>query len=91
MSSPLRDISGLSWIRKGDLVPPGTATDVFNRKPSNIDNAETAQAWTTLDLWFDGAPHADMKEDVVGLGSYGKTLTVLFTDEFLQDDEDEDC
>ena len=30
-----------------------------------------------------------MNEDVVGLGSYGKTLTVLFTDDVLDDEEDE--
>ena len=30
-----------------------------------------------------------MKEDVVGLGSYGKTLTVLFTDEVIDEEDDE--
>jgi len=29
---------------------------------------------------LDGAPRIEIKEDVVGLGHYGKTLTVLFTD-----------
>lgn len=32
----------------------------------------------------------EMKEDIVGLGTYGKTLTVLFTDEAIEDDESED-
>jgi len=37
------------------------------------------------------APAVEMEEDVVGLGSYGKTLTVLFTDEDLEpEDECED-
>ena len=36
-------------------------------------------------------PAVEMEEDVVGLGSYGKTLTVLFTDEDLEpEDECED-
>jgi hypothetical protein len=47
-----------------------------------------------LDDWLDGAPQVEVNEDVVGLGSYGKTLTILFTDEDLededQDDEDDD-
>jgi hypothetical protein len=30
-----------------------------------------------------------MNEDVVGLGNYGKTLTVLFTEEIIDDEEDE--
>jgi len=29
-----------------------------------------------------------MQEDVVGLGSYGKVLTVLFTDAALGDEEE---
>jgi len=30
-----------------------------------------------------------MNEDVVGLGSYGKTLTVLYTDQAISDDDTE--
>ena len=43
-----------------------------------------------LDDWLDGAPRMEMKEDVVGLGHYGKTLTVLFTDEAVEPDDPEE-
>ena len=44
-----------------------------------------------LDEWLEGAPRVEMKEDVVGLGHYGKTLTVLFTDEDIEsNDPDEE-
>lgn len=90
MSDVLREVPGLNWIRKGELVPADSATHDFNKNKDNIESAARTEAWTTLDLWFDGAPVIDMKEDVVGLGTYGKTLTVLFTDEALPDEDDSD-
>ena len=43
-----------------------------------------------LDEWLDGAPRMEMKEDVVGLGHYGKTLTVLFTDQVVEPGDPEE-
>lgn len=43
-----------------------------------------------LDEWFDGAPRVEMNEDVVGLGHYGKTLAVLFTDEEIDETDEPD-
>jgi hypothetical protein len=31
-----------------------------------------------------------MNENVVGLGGYGKTLTVLFSDKLIEDEEDDE-
>lgn len=90
MSEAIRDLPGINWIRKGELVPNGTATQRFNKETNNVNAGATAEAWTSLDDWFDGAPRIDMKEDVVGLGTYEKTLTVLFTDEAIPDDDDSD-
>ena len=90
MSEVIRDLPGINWIRRGELVPKGTATHSFNADKSSVAAGAKAEAWTTLDLWFDGAPQIDMKEDVVGLGTYERTLTVLFTDEALDNEEDSD-
>ena len=90
MSEPLRAIRGMQWLKKGTPLTRGTATYRFGQDSSRVANAETAEDWTSLDLWFDDAPEIEMKEDVVGLGTYGKTLTVLFTDEAIEDDESED-
>lgn len=88
LSEPLREIRGMDWIRKGELVPTNTETHAFNSDKRKVASAANAQAWTSLDLWFDGAPPIEMKEDVVGLGSYEKTLTVLFSDEPIRDDDE---
>ena len=88
MSDRIRDLRGITWIRKGDLLPDRTPTAEFNADASNVDEARREEGASYLDDWFDGAPRVEVNEDVVGLGSYGKTLTVLFTDEDLQDEDD---
>lgn len=90
MSDSIRELKGITWIRKGDAVPGGTSTAEFNDDPDNISEARTVEGASYLDEWFDGAPQVEMNEDVIGLGSYGKTLTILFTDESLEDEDDEE-
>lgn len=87
MSDAIRDRDGLRWISKGTPLPSRCQTRTFNAKRSNVTGGEKAAGWTSLDDWFEGAPQIEMKEDVIGLGSYGKTLTVLFTEEAFEDDD----
>jgi hypothetical protein len=89
MSERIRDLRGITWIRKGDTLPVGI-TRTFNADATNITEARQEEGSCFLDDWFDGAPQVEVNEDVVGLGSYGKTLTVLFTSEALEDDEDDE-
>jgi hypothetical protein len=90
MSDALRGLSGVSWIKKGELLPPKSETFEFNQDPTNVKYGNEAEGWSTLDRWMDGAPRLEMKEDVIGLGTYGKTLTVLFTDQPVDGDDDDD-
>ena len=67
---------------------PSTAR--FNREAGNVSRGAQEGAWASLDDWFGDAPQIEMKEDVVGLGSYGKTLTVLFTEEAIEEEDEDD-
>ena len=89
MSEAIRELKGIEWIKRGDLIPKSSKTYDFNSDINNITSGLVAESTTTLDDWFEDAPAVEMNEDVVGLGSYSKTLTVLFTSGTL-DDEDED-
>ena len=91
LSEPMKRLRNTEFFQKGSLVPPSTVSASFNRDQNKVSRGQQDAGWTWLDDWFDGAPRWAMKEDVVGLGSYGKTLTVLFnSDAVLDDEEDEE-
>ncbi len=89
-SAPVRDLDGVWLPSKGAVLPPRSATAEFNRDPGNVLGCQKTEGSSYLDEWIDDAPAVEVKEDVLGLGSYGKTLTVLFADE-LPDPEGDGC
>jgi hypothetical protein len=86
MSPTLRAQRNLTWLRRGAGIPPSTLTFRFAGDSSNIQDARTASGYATLGDWFDG-PDTEISEEVIGLGEYGRTLTVLRA-ESLPDPED---
>ena len=90
MSDCLRYHRGLTWLKAGDPIPESSATFKFQQDTANVSGARSTEGFSMLDEWFDGAPRIEVKEDVVGLGHYEKTLTVLFTREPLDDEEGDD-
>ncbi len=90
MSETLKNRKGVTIIKKGALLPVESITAQFNKNHENISKAKQEQGWTKLHHWIDGAPSIEMKEDVVGLGSYSKTLTVLFSEEIVEETEDDE-
>ena len=77
MSSPLKDFSGLDWIRKGTPLPAKSVTATFNDDAENVARGRRVEGESSLQDWFNGPHRQAVVEEVVGLGSYGKTLTVL--------------
>ena len=60
-------------------------------KSDGLSEAKRDEGTCDLDLWFDRAPRdVEVNEDVVGLGSYGKTLTVPFAEDLPDDLEDDE-
>lgn len=87
MSSALREFPKLTWIKKGTRLPADTLTAQFNRDSSRVQAAEKDSDTCDLDTWFGGCSQ-EITEEVIGLGEYGKTLTILR--EMVNPDEDED-
>ena len=77
MSDALKEVEGLSWIRKGETLSTATTTFSFNQDPERVRHAERADDTTDIRDWFDGDHSLSITEQVIGLGNYGKTLTVL--------------
>ena len=77
MSEALKEVEGLNWIRKGEGLSKATATFAFNQDPERVRRAEREQDVSDLQDWLGGDRSLSVTEQVIGLGSYGKTLTVL--------------
>ena len=67
----------ITWPNKGSAIPDGTETALFWEKNDNIVSRK--QSDTNIDLmdWLGGKRSVEAYEEVVGLGSYGKSITVL--------------
>jgi hypothetical protein len=89
MSDELKALDGIDWIRKDAAVPRSTTTYAFNQDASNVVNGERKDGASSLQDWFGGSYAIEVTEDVIGLGSYGKTLTVLYDIELPDEEERE--
>jgi len=87
MSSALREFPNLTWIKKGTRIPPDTLTAQFNKDLRRVQAAEKDSDTCDLETWFDACSQ-EIIEEVIGLGEYGKTLTILR--EMVNPDEDDD-
>lgn len=87
MSDTLREVDGLDWIRKGTPLPQASATRRLNGDPENIARSERMETDGALQDWFGGRQQADIYEEAIGLGSYGRTLTVLTADDLPDAEE----
>lgn len=93
MSDSFKQLGKVRMLRKGDALP-GSTTLAFNKDPANVRQAHRICGSTNLNEWFDGPSHVVLDEEVVGLGSYGYTLTVLSNEELPEDpyeEEDEEA
>jgi len=89
VSNEMREFNGLAWPRKGELLPAGSLSLLFAQSQENIILSRRVSGTIDLRTWLGGSRKLDAKEEILGLGTYGKMLTVLTTD-FLPDEDDEE-
>jgi len=91
LSESMKSLPELSWLRKGSVVPSSTETARMNADPERVLRAERVDSEIDVTDWLGGTRSVVVTEEVVGLGRYGKTLTVLSSQTIGQeDDEHED-
>lgn len=90
MSNALREIDGIDWIRRNQPLPRDCVTRGFNSDPARVRRSERAEGTSPFQNWFGGAHRIAVTEEVLGLGAYGKTLTVLHGVEPPDEAEDDD-
>jgi hypothetical protein len=77
MSDSFRELRGIDWLRKESSLPRSSVTYRFNDNDANVARGERADGESSLQDWFGGTLQAKLYEEVIGLGGYGKTLTIL--------------
>lgn len=93
LSETMKTLKDISWLKRGTPVPQNTATARFNADPTRVARAERSDAEIDIMDWLGGVRSAAAAEEVIGLGSYGKTLTILTCPSVVEEtfeDADED-
>jgi Zn-dependent peptidase ImmA (M78 family) len=81
----------LDWLRAGTSIPRKSITNRFVADPRRILDADRDEGNVQLTTWFTvHGKNADVIEEVIGLGSWGKTLTVLTLPEAVDDEDAEE-
>lgn len=93
-SDTLKSLPQLSWLRKGTAVPAHTTTAQLNRDAQRVTQGDRVEKDIDIRDWLGGTRSARAGEQIVGLGGYGKTLTILtcpsVQDETYQDEDEDD-
>jgi hypothetical protein len=76
LSDTLCENRSLEWPKKGTALPARSATVGFNQESANISASRRESSATDLSHWVGGVAAAG-REEVIGLGRYGKTLTLI--------------
>lgn len=90
MSDRLLTLHPRRWPRKGDVLPRRSVTYRLNQSLTKIAASERADGEADGADWFGGFDDVELFEEAVGLGRYGRTLTILTTIDALPDPDDED-
>lgn len=94
LSEGMKSLPDLIWLKRGSPVPANTATARFNSDDSRVLQADREEDEIDVLDWLGGKRSYIVTEEVVGLGRYGKTLTVLSSrkigHEAYNDDGDDD-
>lgn len=87
----MRQLKGYRHLKKGGVLPRDSLTRAFNQRPENISSAKEEVDDTDVAGWFHVDQEIDAIEEVVWLGSYGMTLTVITAEVPDEDDEESVC
>lgn len=90
MSKRLKELPNVRWPKRDDPVPSGTATYRLIADPRNVLDGEREAGTPHLHHWFTTGPDITLEEEVVGLGRFGRVLTILTASNALDDEEAEE-
>ena len=95
MSDTMKSLREINWLHKGMLIPSDTITESILDKSEEERREARAEGEVDITTWFSGRRSVAAWEEVIGLGSYERVVTVLtcpcLVDEvYMEEDEDSD-
>lgn len=84
LSEGFKSLKPSTFLRKGHPLP-NVETKAFNCSDKLVQVCEQRCSETTLAKWFGSDNHVKLDEEIVGLGKYGLTLTVLSSEELPEE------
>ena len=92
LSQSMKSLPDTLWPVKRSPVPNNSLTAQFNKNTNLVVECSCEEDKIDIQDWLSGNKSFKVKEEVQGLGSYGKTLTVLSysgdTDKIINNEED---
>jgi Zn-dependent peptidase ImmA (M78 family) len=76
-SNSVFDLKDIEKPKKGDKIPRGTKTELLAASPSRVSSGERLYDETDFRDWLDCKRSKEAAEEAIGLGKYGKVLTVI--------------
>ncbi|MDR1901769.1 MAG: hypothetical protein LBQ88_05730, partial [Treponema sp.] len=70
-------VKDLEKPNKGDKIPRGTKTELLAASPGRVSSGERLYDETDFRDWLDCKRSKEAAEEAIGLGKYGKVLTVI--------------
>ena len=86
MSETMKPLEGIDWLHKNTLVPSDTITESILDKSEEEQREAYAEGEVDIMAWFGGRRSVAALEEVIGLGTYGRILTVLTCPDLIDDD-----
>lgn len=90
MSEAMKSLPKLDWLRKGWPLPRGTATARLAVRREAVLAGERVADESDVRDWLGGTTQATVSEESVGLGRYGKVLTILSSNVIGREEDSED-
>lgn len=90
LSEAMKSLPKRDWLRKGTRLPAGAAATRLASNPARVLAGDRIADEVDVRDWLGGTQKAAVSEESIGLGRYGKVLTILVSSTIGQFDENED-
>jgi len=90
LSDKMKELRLERWPIKGDKLPRSSVTLRLNQDPGRVARADKMDGRSDTSEWFSDRHDRELFEEVIGLGRYGRTLSVLTVTGNVPDDDEPD-